>query len=69
MAWDLFPLFKDKIALALFTLNFLDIRGLYEKRKKEGHMRNQQLRFTGTFHNRLKILPLKFLPYRRFGKK
>lgn len=32
-------------------------------------MRNQQLRFTGTFHNRLKILPLKFLPYKRFGKK
>lgn len=68
MAWDLFPLFKDKMALALFTLNFLDIRGLYEKRKKEGHMRNQ-LRFTRTFHNRLKIFPLKFLPYKRFGKK
>lgn len=36
MAWDLFPL-KDKIALALFTLSFLDIRGPYEKPAAEVH--------------------------------
>lgn len=45
---------KDKIALALFTLNFLDIRGLYEKPAAEVHWNfSQQTKDTS-----LKVSPL-----------